>query len=238
MLFDERKLAYLRRDDEAYIPQGESVNATVACACYGNTDEVRAGAKRLLRIARGSDGRYLGDEISQGDWWSRHDRYANPQHGRSPNGQVALMSWHCEDAAVPYDRVPVLRRKWHAIIDELCSRYPEMFDDWGMFAYTNGAHKPWGDFLAEVDVGIREDLYTEETWAAWVDAKREIGRAALEVGGSLTACHGSCRAGEVDLVPDELGGAFEVMKTLKRALDPDNIMNPGKYLLDEAYEEA
>ena len=27
------------------------------------------------------------------------------------------------------------------------------------------------------------------------------------------------------------------MKKIKRALDPLNVMNPGKYLLDQAYEE-
>ena len=28
------------------------------------------------------------------------------------------------------------------------------------------------------------------------------------------------------------------MKKIKRALDPNNVMNPGKYLLDQAYEEG
>ena len=101
VLFDEWKLAYLRRDDEAYIPQPDWVRGVIACASYGNADEVRVGAKRLLRIAKESGGTYLGDEISQGDWASRHDRYATPQHGRTRDGQVALMSWHCEDAAIP-----------------------------------------------------------------------------------------------------------------------------------------
>jgi glycolate oxidase len=27
------------------------------------------------------------------------------------------------------------------------------------------------------------------------------------------------------------------MKQIKRTLDPNNVMNPGKYLLDQAYEE-
>ena len=75
----------------------------------------RVGAKRLLRIGKASGGTYLGDEISQGDWASRHDRYATPQHGRTRDGQVALMSWHCEDASIPYPELPAVREKWHAI---------------------------------------------------------------------------------------------------------------------------
>ncbi len=236
VLFDEWKLEYLRRDDEAYIPQGDAVKAVIACASYGHADEVRVGAKRLLAIGQASAGKYLGDEISQGDWWSRHDRYATPQHGRTRNGQVALMSWHCEDAAIPYSELPKVREEWHRIAAGLCERF-DMFDDWGMFAYTNGAFKPWGDYLTEIDIGIWESKWDDQSWAAWVDTKRELARVSIEHGGSITACHGSCRAGEVDLVPLELGGGFEVMKTIKRALDPNNIMNPGKYLLDQAYEE-
>jgi glycolate oxidase len=70
-----------------------------------------------------------------------------------------------------------------------------------------------------------------------VDAKREIAAVALAYGGSISACHGSCREGEVDLVPQELGGGYDVMLALKRVLDPNNIMNPGKYGLDRAYEQ-
>lgn len=236
VLFDEWKLDYLRRDDEAYIPQPEWVKGVTAVAMYGQTDEVRAGAKQIMRISKSNGSHYLGDEISHGDWASRHDRYATPQHGRTRNGQVALMSWHCEDAAIPYSQLPAVREKWHAIADQLIERF-DTFDDWGMFCYTNGAFKPWADYLTEIDIGIWEMKWDEESWAAWVDAKREIARVAIEHGGSITACHGSCRAGEVDLVPLELGGGFDVMLKIKNALDPNNIMNPGKYLLDRAYEE-
>jgi glycolate oxidase len=241
VLFDERKVAYLRRDDEAYIPQPDNVRAAVAVVCYGNADEVRVGAKRLMRIGVESGGSYMGDEISQGDWASRHDRYANPLHGRTRNGQAVVMSWHCEDAAIPYSQIPQVRDEWHAIVDRLHARsdaFADMFDNWGMFAYTNGAFRPGSDFLCEIDVGIDEQRWDDDTWAAWVDAKRDIAAVSVAHGGSISACHGACRAGEVDLVPVELGGGFEVMKSVKRVLDPNNIMNPGKYLLDQAYEES
>ena len=68
-----------------------------------------------------------------------------------------------------------------------------IFDDWGMFFYTNGAHKPWGDYLVEIDIGIWEQKLDDETWAAWVQCKREITEVALKYGGSITACHGSTR---------------------------------------------
>ena len=89
--------------------------AVVAVAMYGNDDEVRASAPSgCCGSARRPAATYLGDEISQGDWASRHDRYATPQHGRTRDGQVALMSWHCEDAAILYSQLPDVREKWHA----------------------------------------------------------------------------------------------------------------------------
>ncbi|WP_017615519.1 FAD-binding oxidoreductase [Nocardiopsis salina] len=232
VLFDEWKVAYLRRDDEAYIPQPADVRALACCVLYGHEDEVRIGARRLMRIARDHGARYLGDEISEGDWAARHDRYATPLHGRTRSGQVVPMSWHCEDAAVNYTKLPQVTREWHAIIADLRSR-TDVFDDWGTFCYTSAATGV--DYLTEIDVGIWEQQLDDRAWEMWVGAKRDIAAVALRHGASISACHGSCREGEVDLVPDELGRGFGVMLDIKRSLDPNNIMNPGKYQLDRAY---
>ncbi|MBB2893801.1 FAD-binding oxidoreductase [Flexivirga oryzae] len=234
VLFDEYKVAYLRRDDEAYIPQPADVRALVCAVMYGYEDEVRAAGRRLFRIAQQHGARYLGDEISEGDWAARHDRYATPLHGRTKDGQVIPMSWHCEDAAVNYTNLPAVSREWHRIVAEL-RRKTDIFDDWGMFCYTSG--NTGVDYLTEIDVGIWEQRLDDEAWALWVGAKRDIAAAALAHGGSISTCHGSCREGEVDLVPQELGRGFDVMLDIKRTLDPNNIMNPGKYQLDRAYDD-
>ncbi len=235
VLFDEWKLRYLRRDDEAYIPQPDSVRAVVAVALYGTRAEVEPAAQRVMELGRADGGKYLGDEISQGDWASRHDRYATPLHGRTREGQVVPMSWHCEDAALNYSALPAVREEWHAIVERYSEQYG-IFDDWGMFAYTSGPYKPWADYLVEIDVGIWEQRLDDDTWAGWVACKREIAEVALKHGGSITACHGATREGDAELVPTEMGSSWEVVKRIKAALDPNNIMNPGKQMMDEAYE--
>ena len=48
-----------------------------------------------------------------------------------------------------------------------------MFDNWGMFFYTNNAYKGQGDFLVEIDIGIWEQRLDEASWQTWTDMKRE-----------------------------------------------------------------
>jgi D-lactate dehydrogenase (cytochrome) len=69
------------------------------------------------------------------------------------------------------------------------------------------------------------------------DDPDEVGRAeklhqrmvmrALKMEGTCTGEHG-VGYGKIDFLQAEHGEGTEVMKTIKQALDPQNLMNPGK----------
>src|SRR6478672_1041950 len=73
-------------------------------------------------------------------------------HGRTKAGQVVPMSWHCDDAAINYTDLPSVTKAWHEIVADL-RRRTDVFDDWGIFAYTQGSTGV--DYLTEI-VGIWE----------------------------------------------------------------------------------
>ena len=72
-----------------------------------------------------------------------------------------------------------------------------------------------------VDPGSPRELAEVKAFNARLIAR------ALALGGTCTGEHG-IGLGKMDYLVDEHGDAVEVMKTIKRALDPDNRMNPGK----------
>ncbi len=61
------------------------------------------------------------------------------------------------------------------------------------------------------------------------ELNRRVVLRGLAMGGTCTGEHG-IGCGKLDYLESEHGGAVEVMRTLKRALDPANLLNPGKVL--------
>ncbi len=62
------------------------------------------------------------------------------------------------------------------------------------------------------------------------DVANTVNQLALELGGTVTGEHG-VGTGKLAYMQAEHGAAHAVMGTLKRALDPENILNPGKVVL-------
>ena len=82
-----------------------------------------------------------------------------------------------------------------------------------------------GDGNFHVDIVLDPDVSTEVATAKRFN-ERLVARA-LAMGGTCTGEHG-VGYGKMAFLADEHGEAVEVMRDLKRALDPHNLMNPGK----------
>ena len=72
-----------------------------------------------------------------------------------------------------------------------------------------------------IDPERPEELATAEK------LNKRLVRRAIAMGGTCTGEHG-VGYGKIDSLAEEAGPAVEVMAAIKRALDPGNIMNPGK----------
>ncbi len=68
--------------------------------------------------------------------------------------------------------------------------------------------------------GATPEEFHKEVWGAAM-------RACIDSGGSISHHHGIGLM-RADWLKEELGGGFEALKKIKKSLDPENIMNPGK----------
>ncbi|MDP6492497.1 MAG: FAD-binding oxidoreductase [Acidimicrobiales bacterium] len=96
-------------------------------------------------------------------------------------------------------------------------------------AYSDGACLYFTFAARPEDPTVREAWYV----AAWDVAAR----AALSAGASLSHHHG-VGLNRARFMADALGSGFEVLVTLKEALDPQGILNPGKMGLPDRFGEV
>lgn len=140
-------------------------------------------------------------------WQARHNAYYAGKALRSgANGVVT-------DVCVPLSR-----------LSECIGRTKLLIAESGMIAPLVG-HVGDGNFhlLILIDPDNENELKQAKTLAG------QVNELALEMDGTVTGEHG-VGSGKMKYMRDEHGAAVDVMSTLKKSLDPENIMNPGKLI--------
>jgi len=130
-----------------------------------------------------------------------------------PGNRLVVIS---EDLGIPPTKIP-----------EVIKRAQEISDKYNLLITTFGHI---GD--GNVHTTFVTDMRSRDEWERLRPAADELAELALEMGGTVTAEHGTGLA-RAPYIEKQLGPALEVMRTIKNALDPNNILNPGKLGLEK-----
>lgn len=186
-----------------------AVAPTLFLEFHGSESSVAEQAEMVGEIAKGEGGKDFvwttNVEERNKLWQARHDAaYANK--AARPGSQI----W-ATDVCVPISRLAECILETRRDIDES-----------NLFAPIVG-HVGDGNFhlTLVIDPDDADELVRAEALN-----ERLVARA-LAMEGTCTGEHG-IGCGKLQFLHDELGEAVDVMRAVKRALDPDNLMNPGK----------
>ena len=117
-----------------------------------------------------------------------------------------------EDATVPRDKVPDMIRS----INNIAQKYNVTIGTFG--------HAGDGNMHPTIVCDIRNEEEMERVYKAM----DEIFAAAIAMGGTLSGEHG-IGLGKLKYMQDQFGEVgMHTMRAIKKALDPNNILNPGK----------
>jgi len=122
-----------------------------------------------------------------------------------------------EDFGVPSSKIPEIIRRAQAIGE----KYRILI---ATFGHVGGGN---------VHTTFVSDVRSRDEWDRLKAAAEELVEAAIEMGGTLSAEHGTgiTRGPHIQR---QLGQGLEIMRKVKQSLDPDNILNPGKMGLEKA----
>ena len=189
--------------------------ALLHLAFEGNREIVEAEEKLALSICEQGGGRRLPQEEAEEFWHSRHviaRRFMHNRRQRRERGRDGMYrDWI--HVALPGSKVLPFRKAAIEIIERRGVHLQES----GLWIQPE---------LFSMRLGIEDDgtnkaqLVLEET----VD---ELLRLVQKMGGSMEYTHG-VGVKLAPLMAEEHGYGLEIMRGIKKILDPNNIMNPGK----------
>ncbi|MHA1113073.1 MAG: FAD-binding oxidoreductase [Alphaproteobacteria bacterium] len=120
------------------------------------------------------------------------------------------------DVSVPVSRIPEFIRAARAAV---LSDMPDI----RIVAFGHV-----GDGNVHFNLSQPEGADTEAFLAQWGHFNRIVHDIAVAMGGSISAEHGIGRLKRAELAHYRSATEIDLMRAVKRALDPDNILNPGK----------
>ncbi|MGD8717385.1 MAG: FAD-binding and (Fe-S)-binding domain-containing protein [Candidatus Zixiibacteriota bacterium] len=135
-----------------------------------------------------------------------------PSLSRFKEGMVTVML--ADDMAVPPSQVPNAVKAFH----EIQSRYD------GIYIPTYG-HAGDGNLHTKFII----DPTDPDVWERAEKANEEVFDAVLALGGTVTGEHGVSIT-KAPYFKKERADSLEAMRAVKKALDPNNILNPGKLM--------
>ena len=116
-----------------------------------------------------------------------------------------------EDVGVPIKEIPALIKR----IQEISNEFDLPAMKYGHIGDGN------------LHVALFIDVMDEDQWDRLRKAADRIHRMAIELGGTVSSEHGIGLA-RAEYMADQVGPALDVMRAIKKALDPKGILNPGK----------
>jgi D-lactate dehydrogenase (cytochrome) len=176
---------------------------------HGNAESVRLQSEEFGAIAAdcgGGEFQWTADAEERAKLWkARHNVYWAAKALRPGYAVIAT------DVCVPISRLADCVADTEADIEEH-----------GLLAPIVG-HAGDGNFHVSLVFDDKDPAHVEQV-EAFVG---RLNARALAMDGTCTGEHGIGQ-GKQAFLPGELGGSVLVMQQIKRALDPDNILNPGK----------
>src|ERR687897_1215821 len=192
---------------------GEDLSGVYTVLAFeGEAEAAALEERRTIELAREAGAEVLDPALGR-RWWDRRYDFYHPPH------QPELPAiWGTLDVVATYARI-------EAVYEALHKAVREPYADIGLELRMHFSHwYPWGTMIYGrfvVPDGGPDALELHDR--IWEDGMT----AALDAGGVMNDHHGvGLKLGPY--MRRQHGGALDAMRQIKAALDPNNIMNPGK----------
>jgi glycolate oxidase len=209
---DGRTLDCLRQTAGLAMPEG--AGAALIIEVDGDQEFLDKQAQRILTVVEPLG--VLENRVA--NTFEESEAIWNIRRSVSPSLKKLELEKFNEDICVPRSRLPEMIRR----IDKISDQYN--------MPIVNFGHAGDGN----IHVNIMADKEDAEQMANAEHAIEELFRATLELGGTMSGEHGVGIMKAPYLSLELSNQSILYMKTLKKALDPHNILNPGKIFPDDA----